>query len=106
MDFRNIESFLDIDTNEAEELGQLLADTLASDLEKSRRGIRDNDLESIAFVAHSIKGAAGNLGFKRLSGLAAVMEARARAGRLDGLGDFILEMQTLLEELEGSLADR
>ena len=106
MDFRNIESFLDIDTNEAEELGQLLADALASDLEKIRRGIRDNDVESIAFVAHSIKGAAGNLGFERLAGLAAVMETRARAGRLDGLGDLILEMQTLLEELEGSLADR
>ncbi len=106
MDFHNIESFLSIDTNEAEELGRLMADTLTSDLGKIRRGIRDNDVESIAFVAHSIKGAAGNLGFKRLSELATVMETRSRADRLDDLGDLLLEMQTLLEELEASLAGR
>lgn len=104
MDFHNIESFIGVDTHEAGELGRLLAKTLASDLEKIRRGIRDNDVESIAFVAHSIKGAAGNLGFERLSEPAAVMENRARAGRLDGLGELLLEMQALLEELEGSLA--
>ena len=106
MDFRNIESFLNIDTNEAEELGRLLADNLVSDLEKIRRGIRDNDVESIAFVAHSIKGAAGSLGFEKLSELATVMETRVRAGRLEGLGDLLLEIQALLKELESSLAGR
>ena len=106
MDFRDIESFLNIHTDEAEKLGRLLADTLACDLEKIRRGIRDSDAESIRFVAHSIKGASGNLGFKRLSQLAAVMETRARAGRIDGLGDLFLEMQHLLEKLEDSLSGR
>lgn len=106
MDFRNIESFLSVDTNEAEELGRLLADSLASDLEKIRRGLRDSDAESISFVAHSIKGASGNLGFERLSQLAAVMETRTRAGRLDDLGDLLLEMKRLLEKLEGSLSGR
>ncbi|PIE62540.1 MAG: Hpt domain-containing protein [Desulfobacter postgatei] len=106
MDFRDIKSFLNVDINEAEELGRLLLDTLVSDLEKIRRGIRDNDVESIRFVAHSIKGASGNLGFERLSELAAVMEIRSRAGRLDGLGDLLLDMQSLLEKLESSLAGR
>ena len=104
MDFRNIESFLRVDINEAEELGRLLADTLASDLEKIRRGLRDSDVESISFVAHSIKGASGNLGFEKLSKLAAAMEIRTRAGRLEGLGDLLLDMQRLLEQLEGSLS--
>jgi len=106
MDFRNIKSFLSVDTISAKELGRLLADTLASDLEKIRRGIRDNDLESIIFTAHSIKGSSGNLGFEKLSQLAAVMETRSRAGRLDGLGDLLLEMQRLLEKLEDSLSGR
>ena len=106
MDFRNIKSFLSVDTNEAEDLGRLLADTLASDLEKIRRGIRDNDLESISFTAHSIKGSSGNLGFKKLSQLAAVIETRSRAGRIDGLEDLLLEMQRLLEKLEDSLSGR
>lgn len=106
MDFRNIKSFLGVDTNEAEELGRLLADTLASDLEKIRQGIRDNDLESISFVAHSIKGSSGNLGFEKLSQLAGVMETRSRAGRFDGFGELLLEMQRLLEKLESSLAGR
>ena len=106
MDFRNIGPFLGIDTDEAEELGRLLADHLASDLKKIRQGIRDNDAASIAFIAHSIKGAAGNLGFKRLPGLAAVMETRARSGRVDGFDDLLLEMQTLLETFERSLAGR
>ncbi len=106
MDFRNIKSFIGVDTNDAEELGRLLADTMASGLEKIRRGIRDNDVESISFTAHSIKGSSGNLGFERISQLAAVMETRSRAGRLDGLGDLLLEMQSLLEKLESSLSGR
>ncbi|NDY71553.1 Hpt domain-containing protein [Desulfobacter hydrogenophilus] len=106
MDFRNIESFIGVDTNEAEELGRLLADTLASDLEKIRCGLRDSDAQSISFVAHSIKGASGNLGFERLSQLAAAMEIRTRGGRLDGLENLILEMQCLLEQLEGSLSGK
>jgi HPt (histidine-containing phosphotransfer) domain-containing protein len=106
MNFRNIESFLSVDTYEAEKLGRLLAGILTSDLEKIRRGIRDNDPESIRFVAHSIKGASGNLGFQSLSQLAAVMETRTRAGQLDGLEDLLLEMQQLLEKLEDSLSGR
>lgn len=103
MDFRNIASFLNVDKNEAEALGRLLADTLASDLEKIRRGIRDSDAESISFAAHSIKGASGNLGFEKLSQLAAELEALARAGTFDGLEAFLLKMQGLLETLESSL---
>ena len=106
MNFRNIESFLSVDIHEAEKLGRLLAGILTSDLEKIRRGIRDNDLESIRFVAHSIKGASGNLGFQSLSQLAALMETRTRAGQLDGLEDLLLEMQQLLEKLEESLSGR
>jgi HPt (histidine-containing phosphotransfer) domain-containing protein len=106
MDFRNIKSFLSVDINEAEELGRLLANILASDLDKIRRGLKDSDAEAIRFVAHSIKGASGNLGFKRLSQLADDMETRTRAGRLDGLDDLLLEMQHLLKTLEDSLSGR
>jgi HPt (histidine-containing phosphotransfer) domain-containing protein len=106
MDFRNIELFLNIDTNEAQKLGRLLADTLTSDLEKIRKGLRDNDAQSIGFAAHSIKGASGNLGFEKLSLLAADIEMRSRAGRLGGVQDLISEMQHLLEKLEASLAGR
>jgi HPt (histidine-containing phosphotransfer) domain-containing protein len=106
MDFHNIKSSLGVDTNEAKELAHLLADTLASDLEKIRRGIRDNDVASIRFVAHSMKGSSGNLGFEKFSQLAAIVETRSRAGRLDGLGDLLLDMQGLLEKLEDSLSGR
>lgn len=106
MDFRNIELFLNVDTNEALKLGLLLADTLTSDLEKIRRGLRENDAESIRFAAHSIKGASGNLGFKKLSQLAADIEMRSRDDRLGGLQKLILEMQHLLDKLENSLAGR
>nr|WP_321400617.1 Hpt domain-containing protein [uncultured Desulfobacter sp.] len=106
MDFRNIESFLNIDTNEARKLGRLLADTLTSDLEKIRRGLKDSDAESIRFVAHSLKGASGNLGFEKLSQLAADIEMRCRAGQLDGWQGLLLDMQHLLEQLEDSLSGR
>nr|WP_319490600.1 Hpt domain-containing protein [uncultured Desulfobacter sp.] len=106
MDFRNIESFLNVDRNEARKLGRLLADTLTSDLEKIRRGLKDSDAQSIRFVAHSLKGASGNLGFEKLSQLAADIEMRCRAGQLDGLQDLLLDMQHLLEQLEDSLSGR
>ena len=106
MDFRNIESFLNVDTNEARKLGRLMADTLASDLGKIRRGLKDDDAPSIGFAAHSIKGASGNLGFETLSQLAAEIEMRSRADRLDGVQDLFLDMQRLLEQLEDSLSGR
>ena len=106
MDFRNIESFLNVDTNEARKLGRLMADTLVSDLEKIRRGLKDGDAQSIGFAAHSIKGASGNLGFETLSQLAAEIEMRSRAGRFDGLQDLFFEIQRLLDKLENSLSGR
>ena len=63
-------------------------------------------MESIRFVAHSIKGSAGNLGFKHLCDAAAVMENRARAGEADDFADLLLDMQTLLEDLKASLPGR
>ncbi len=106
MDFRKIATFLSIDEDEAEELGRLLVDTMASDLEKLRKGLHDNDLEAVAFVAHSIKGAAGNLGFDTLSQLAAGMEVDARAGQSGGFHDLINELQIHLDALNLSLAGK
>lgn len=106
MDFRSIVSFLGVDENEAEELGRLLADTLASDLAKIRQSLKDDDLDAVAFVTHSIKGAAGNLGFGRPAQLAATLETLARAGQGDGLDDLVAELQIFLDALNSSLAGR
>ena len=106
MDFRSIVSFLGVDEDEAEELGRLLADTLVSDLVKIRQGLGENDLETVAFVAHSIKGAAGNLGFERPAQLATALETSARAGLVDSLGDLVAELQIFLDALNSSLAGR
>ena len=106
MDFRSIVSFLGVDENEAEELGLLLANTLASDLAKIRQSLKDDDLDAVAFVAHSIKGAAGNLGFERPAQLASTLETSAREEVTDGIDDLISELQVFLDALNSSLAGR
>jgi HPt (histidine-containing phosphotransfer) domain-containing protein len=98
MDFKKMASSLGIDEEEFIELTGLLITTSLADLEALDRAVGINDWAGAAGAAHSIKGAAGNMGFLDLSARAAGIETRARSGDLTGIGDSLaLLRQDLLE---------
>ena len=99
MDLKEYASRLGIGEEDFRELADLFMVTCRSDLEKLRRGVMAGISEEAAFAAHSIKGAAGNLGFNAISDLAKEMEIKARKGSLEGFNDYIDDLETRIQGL-------
>jgi len=89
----------DIGLEEADylELLDLFAQTTRSDLATIAEAAASGDAEKAVGAAHSIKGAAANLGLGDISIEARTIEERSREGRLGDIGDAV-------RDLEGSLA--
>ncbi len=82
MDFKDLASRLGIDEDDFIELVELFVTTTLSDIEKIKKGVREGNSPGAAAASHSIKGAAGNLGFDELFFLAKDMEMQAGQGDL------------------------
>ncbi len=105
MDFEGPASRLGIDKEDFLELVALFITTTQSDMDRIRRGMNDNDPSEAAAAAHSIKGAAGNLGFEDMAALARKMEFQGKEGRFDGFDGWTAEMDGWLNRLRDSLAN-
>ena len=68
-DFKQMALNLGFDEEEFKEVAQLLITVSQSDMEQLEQGIAENNPDKVKDSAHSIKGAAGNLGFTELSPL-------------------------------------
>lgn len=79
-----------------------LSDTLA----KLRMAIQQNDFDALKFIAHSLKGAAGNLEAEKLIMLAKEAELSIRAGIPDAMAraeELARQVECLLQELKARL---
>ena len=100
MNFKEYAETLGLEEDEFTELAELFLDTCVGDLAKLDAAVTDVDAEEVAKAAHSMKGAAGNLGFVELSDIAKTIENNARSGNLDGTPDNIVAFKQKLSELE------
>ena len=100
MDFKEYAEPLGLEEDEFAELAELFLDTCVDDLAKLDAAMTDSNAQEVAKAAHSIKGAAGNLGFNALSDIAGKIEQNARAGNLDGTPENIIALRERLDELE------
>jgi len=76
---------------------------------KLREAIRQNDLEAIKFIAHSLKGSSGNLEATGLQELARETETRVRQAAPDALElaeKLAGQVETLLQELKLRLGEK
>lgn len=105
MEFESLASRLGIDKEDFLELVGLFITTTESDMDKVRMGMAQNATGDAAAAAHSIKGAAGNMGFSAMAELAGKMEFLAKKGSLDGFDAWADEMDLLLNKLGTSLSD-
>ena len=99
MDFKDLASRLGIDEEDFQELVELFITTSNADIDKIKKGLDSNNAEDAAAASHSIKGAAGNLGFDEIYGLAQEMEMQAKQGSLENFQDFIKEIESKVNAL-------
>lgn len=103
MDFNDLASRLGIDEEDMKELVELFIITTLSDIGKIRKGISDNNPADAAAASHSIKGAAGNLGFDEIFRLAGNMEMQAKKGSLDNFNVYTHDIEDRVNALNQSI---
>ena len=87
---------LELEENEYTELIHLFIETSVADVETLESALLNKDPERIAHAAHSMKGAAVNLGFNSLYETAKKIEMAAKAGNLELVSG---DLETLKKEL-------
>jgi len=101
MDFNDLALRLGIDEEEFKELVELFITTTCSDIKKIKNSISDHTLADAAAASHSIKGAAGNLGFDEIFSLAGQMEMQAKGGSLDNFDVYVRDLEKKVNALIG-----
>ncbi|MCG8563578.1 MAG: Hpt domain-containing protein [Desulfobacterales bacterium] len=99
MDYENLALRLGLETEEFMELVSLYVETTTQDLDRIRQGLARGSAPDTAAAAHSIKGAAANMGFSHMARLAEAMETQARDGELTQLTPHLQQFTRLMDEL-------
>ena len=104
MSFEELASRLGIDTEDFIELVELFITTTRSDMDKIRRAMEGNIPSEAAAAAHSIKGAAANLGYDGMADIAKAMEFLGKGGSLEGFDGYMSELDEHVAGLQDQLA--
>ncbi|MGD8835439.1 MAG: Hpt domain-containing protein [Desulfobacteraceae bacterium] len=100
MNFKELAENLGLEVDEYRELIELFVDTGASDFQKIADGLSASDSELVMRSAHTIKGAAGNLGLMDVSETAGIIEENASKNRLNDLSTTVNVLKTQFEAIE------
>ena len=100
MNFQELADNLGLEVDEYRELIELFIDTGAADFQKIQDGMASSDSEQVMRSAHTIKGAAGNLGLMDVSETARIIEENATNNQLDSLGNTIDTLKAQFEAIE------
>jgi HPt (histidine-containing phosphotransfer) domain-containing protein len=102
MNFKDLASNLGLDEEEFIELVELFVSTSLGDIARIRKAVRDNNAADAASASHSIKGAAGNMGFDDIFTRARDMEMQAKQGSLDGFDELLSGLESMVKALDSS----
>jgi histidine phosphotransfer protein HptB len=104
MNFQELADNLGLEVDEYRELIELFIDTGAADFKKIQDGLTGHDSDMVMRSAHTIKGAAGNLGLMDVSETARIIEEKATGNQLDSLGDAMQTLKSQFEAIENFVA--
>ncbi len=99
MDFTALAENLGLETDEFGELVDLFVETGTPQLKELRQALDSGDGDQIRRLAHSIKGASGNLGLMDISREARMIEELIDAGNLKVVGEVIEKINTMMDTL-------
>ena len=99
MNLEELSSNLGLDKEDYLELLELLIGSGTEDRNNLKEAVATNDADKAVKAAHSLKGAAANLGLTELSEVARQAEMQARKGILAGIEEKIETLQAKLNEV-------
>ncbi len=100
MNFQELAENLGLEVDEYRELIELFVDTGAADFQTIQDALAGGSSEQVMRAAHTIKGAAGNLGLMDVSEIAKSIEDCAIKNQLDSIGPAIEILRTQFETIE------
>ena len=99
MDFKTLAENLGLEESEFFEMTDLFIEVSLSDLDRLETGLKQADADEVVEAAHSIKGAALNLGLQEISDVAQGVEMNAREKNLDGAQEAVQKIRDMLDQL-------
>lgn len=99
MNFKELAENLGLEEDEYLELVELFLDTGKADFQKIESSLANSDADQVMRSAHTIKGAAGNLGFTEISDLAKLIEENAGNDTLEGLDQAVSALRSHFESI-------
>jgi HPt (histidine-containing phosphotransfer) domain-containing protein len=104
MNLREIADNLGLEENECRELMELFIETSSADLDFLSAAIAEKDGAQAARAAHSLKGAAINLGLDELFETARIVEEKARTNQIKATAEAAEELKRRFTGLVEALA--
>lgn len=104
MDLKTLADRLGLEPDEFNELAELFVETETAEVKGLKAAVAAKDLETVAKMAHSLKGAAGNLGFLPIHESARDLEQIAHGGQLGRAAECLQEIEEQLASLQEQLA--
>lgn len=100
MNFKELGANLGLEEDEYRELIELFVTTGSADFENIQSGFANSDADQIMRSAHTIKGAAGNLGLMDVSDVAKTIEDSAMEHQLDNLESAITQLKSQFASID------
>jgi HPt (histidine-containing phosphotransfer) domain-containing protein len=105
MNFKELADNLELEVDEYRELIELFVETGSDDFNNIQDALARNDSEQVMRSAHTIKGAAGNLGLMQVSETAKIIEENAISNQLDDLESAVQRLKSQLDEIQAFIND-
>jgi len=105
MNFVKLADNIGLEKEEFLKLLRLFIETSLYDLGKLQISIDKGNPQGVVEAAHSIKGAAGNLGFEDMYEVAKDVEMKARENILEGLSEAIRSLHEKLDMISKDLRE-
>ena len=103
MNLKDLGNHLEMEKEEFLELIELFLDTSFSDLNHLQSAVEKGEGLNAVKAAHSIKGAAANLGMAEIYELAKKIEIAAQRNQFDRTPEWILTLRRLLDQVAEGL---
>ncbi|MBW1995441.1 MAG: Hpt domain-containing protein, partial [Deltaproteobacteria bacterium] len=106
MDYKTLARNLGLEENEYLEMITLFVEVSNSDLDRWEAGLQQSDAEKVRESAHSIKGAAVNLGLQEIGDTAFKVEVNAREKNLTGAPEAASKIRKMLDQLADEIKSK